>query len=197
MIYGQETKMTTLDNDLMLLAARATMARQSSAVILDRELARRLQMGEATRDQLRADIRQMIAAYRAWRRDAACGRAVADRPSHLPLVKQLRRAWATYRLVQLLLRDMVAMAGPMGAMENFNPIMPGTQQERMPSITPAPVLRTPANTDGKSSEDKSSNDEITLEKLEQKYGPSLAQKLFEEIRRQNGSVAPATVKISD
>lgn len=205
MLTGQELNMTTIDGDLILLAARATLGNQPNAATLDRELAERLHMGELTRDQLRADIRQMLAAYRAWRREARCGRATDDASAvHLPLTKQLRRAWATYRLVQLLLRDMVAIAGPMGALKgkmgNFNPIAnAGDLYRSMPTITPAPVVRTPANNDTPPQSDIKINNsgDISYEELEMKYGPSLAQKLFDEIKRQNGGVASATVKISD
>jgi len=196
---GQELNMTTMDTDLIMLAARATLGQQPNAATLDRELADRLRMGEATRDQLRADIRQMVTAYRSWRREANCGRTLADAAVHLPLIKQLRRGWATYRLVQLLLRDMVSMAGPLGALRNFSPIHAGDLQGRMPSITPAPLMRAPANIDVKPAKKKpaANSGEITYEELEMKYGPSLAEKLFDEIKRQNGGVAITNIKHND
>lgn len=157
-----------MTTDLVLDAARLTLTALPDADSLLADLKAQLVVAEATQAQLRLDIREILTVYRAWRRAARCGRAIDNVTAlHPTYLRQLRRVWATYRLTQLLLRDMRAMASLRARQ------LQGSQRVAIA----APVLKTPANEQA----DAFDADGIGYEELEAKYGPVLAQRLYDEI----------------
>ena len=164
-----------MTHDGVLDAARATLSTLPDADQLMAELRAQLVLAEATQTQLRADMRGLLAEYRAWRRAARCGSAVENVVLlHPTYMKQTRRVWATYRLTQLLMRDMQAMAG-LRARANQT-------TQRIPAHKfVAPVThKKPANEQTPEFND----DGISYDALETRYGPVLAQRLYDEIMAQ-------------
>lgn len=183
MFYQLEMDMS---GDVILTAARDLLAQQPSVEALDAEVAAQLHMAEATQIQLRADIRALIAEYRVWRRDIRCGRAAdGAQPVNLKMLKQIRAGFATYRLSQILLRDIRSIA----MLDSARPIYM-KKFSHMPVIAPVGDTPTPANQDAPqapatpASPAADSIDQMLYDELEAKYGPSLAQKLYDEVKQQ-------------
>lgn len=164
-----------MSGDHILTAAQELLDQQPSAEVLDRELAEQLRLAEVTQQQLRADIRQLVNEYRIWRRDARCGRAATNmQPANLPMLKQIRAAFATYRLTQILLRDMREIA----LFDTVQPVKIKAVNKPIPTINPVIETPTPAN-----DQTEATIDGILYEELESKYGPSIAQKLYDELKK--------------
>ncbi len=170
MAYSMEIKMT---HDGVLDAARTTLSMLPDADQLMSELRVQLTLANATQAQLRADMRKLVAEYRAWRSAARCGRTIDNVVLlHPTYMKQTRRVWATYRLTQLLLRDMQAMASLRARANETTQRIPAYQlTAKLPQ--PANEQTVDLNEDG-----------ISYDALETKYGPVLAQRLYDEIMTQ-------------
>ena len=160
-------------HDHILGAARTTLATLPDADRLLADLKAQLTLAHATQAQLRADMRGLLKEYRAWRRGAGCGRAAGNIILLHPVyMQQTRRVWATYRLTQLLLRDMQAMASLRARVNEAT--------QRIPAHRLAKQLPQPANEQACGCH----ADGITYDALETKYGPVLAQRLYDEIMAQ-------------
>lgn len=172
MTYSMEFfKMT---HDGVLEAARTTLSSLPESDQLMAELKAQLALAHATQAQLRSDMRELVSEYRVWRREASCGRAVSNIVLlHPTFMKQTRRVWATYRLTQLLLRDMHSMAMLRARANEMTQRIPAHAFMAKAMPQPANEQTVDFNEDG-----------ISYNALETKYGPVLAQRLYDEIMAQ-------------